>query len=188
MAPTTHYVAVERPDLQCNTPVLMRIFGKHFVKLLDVQMMTFVSHFSVVQELRWDFQYQEMLDEVFWGKHCWTVIVSNSRLHRSAALRPSCQEIVDGTARGFFNRNVLQAMEQKAFVQVATLECSSWNHSEACPWRVRHLEVKDWWKQEKGHVERTQGLTREVRRQSSKFVDEVLGPRSTSQVDQVLHH
>ena len=29
--------------------------------------------------------------------------------HRSAALRPSCQEIVDGTARGLFNRNVLQA-------------------------------------------------------------------------------
>ena len=48
MAPTAHYVAVDRPHLQYK----------------EMQFMRLASYINAVPELRWDFRCQEMPDEV----------------------------------------------------------------------------------------------------------------------------
>ena len=114
-------------------------------------------------EMRWDFQCLELLDEVYvevdsdWALRqrgsqrvevwcsgantCWTVTVSNSTRYHSA---------VNGAARGLFIRNVLQAMELKAVVQVGRDSSAAAGITPRVgAVRVRHLEVKDLWMQEK---------------------------------------
>ena len=63
MAPTAHYVAVDRPDLQYNTSVLMRTLETP-LKLQYIQPTTLASYNTAVTDMRWDFPYQEIPDKV----------------------------------------------------------------------------------------------------------------------------
>ena len=63
MVPTAHHVAVDRLDLQYTTSVFMRAVETP-LKLEEMQLMILASCINDVRELRWDFQYQEMRDEV----------------------------------------------------------------------------------------------------------------------------
>ena len=142
MAPTAHYVAMDRPDMQYTTSVLTRTL-ETLVKLLSWsgRRLGTVHHEHGGRS------------KVVWcsrASTCWTVTVSNSTRYRSAALWPSCA------------RSCTAWLEDSSF--------------ETCfrPWSWRQLREVAW----------AQDLTSEVRRQSSRRVDEVRGPRSTSQTDQ----
>ena len=64
MAPTAHNVALDRPDLQYTTSVLMRTLETR-LKLKAMQWMKLASCINAVPELRWDAEYQEMPGEVY---------------------------------------------------------------------------------------------------------------------------
>ena len=164
MAPSAHYVAVDRPDLQHTTSVRMRTQDTP-LKL------------QAVAELRCDVQYQEMPDEVHVEVRLGSV-PANAEVNRwrlgvlislnSAELE--LHKVVNGAARGCFIRNVLQAVERSC-ASGNGLEYDSWNHSEA--WR---------------RPSETSGGQEPVdpRKRSSRMnLNEVPGPRTTSQTDQV---
>ena len=62
MAPTAQYVVVDCPDLQYTTSVLTRTLVTPLM-LQEMELVRLASCVSAVQELRWDFQVQEMPDE-----------------------------------------------------------------------------------------------------------------------------
>ena len=63
MVTTGHCKAVDRPNLQYTTSVLMRTLETS-QNLQGMQLMRLTNHINVVPELRGDFQYQDMLDDV----------------------------------------------------------------------------------------------------------------------------
>ena len=127
MAPTAHYVAVDRPDQQYTTSVLMRRLETPLT-LQEMPLMGLASFLNAVPELRWDFQYQEMPDEVHVKVDSdWTQC---PRTPRSAGCGlvfqqqhtislSSVHKVATGTAPGLI-RNERQAMELKATVRVGT--------------------------------------------------------------------
>ena len=169
MATSAHNVAVDRPDPQHTTSVRMRTQDTP-LKLQEMQLMRLASCIHAVPELRCDVQYQEMPDEVHVEVRLGSV-PANAEVNRwrlgvlislnSAELE--LHEVVNGAARGCFIRNVLQAVERSC-AGGNGLEYDSWNHSEA------------WGGQEPV----------DPRKRSSRMnLNEVPGPRTTSQTDQV---
>ena len=91
--------------------------------------------------------------EVVWfsgASTCWTVTVSNRTRYRSAAVEAELHEAVNCAARELIIRHVLQAMELKAVVLVGTdSSAAAVVTPRLATGRVRHLEVKDLWIQQK---------------------------------------
>ena len=134
--------------------------------------MRLASYINAVPELRWDFQNQEIPDEVhvevdgnwaqcprtrrpiggglvFWGKHLLDSFCQQQHTISLSSAEAELHEIVNGAARGLFIRNVLQAMELKAGVSVGTdLSAAARITQRLGAGRVRRLEVKDLWIQE----------------------------------------
>ena len=156
MAPTAHHVAVDRPDLQHTTSVRMRTQDTP-LKLQEMQLMRLVNCIHTVPELRWDVQYQEMSDEVYVEVRLGSV-PANAEVNRwwlgvlisVSSAEAELHEVVNGAARGCFVRNVLQAMEEKALVRMGTDSSMAVGITQRLgAGRVRHLEVKNLWIQEK---------------------------------------
>ena len=127
------YRSMARTDLQYTKSVFMRNVETS-LKLQEMQLMRRANYISAVREWRWDFQHQEMPDEVyvevdsdwaqcprtcrstgaglvFWRKHLLASYCQQQHTISLASAEAELHEVVNGAARGLFIRNVLQSME-----------------------------------------------------------------------------
>ena len=87
---------------------------------------------------------------MFWGKHLLDSHCQQQHTISLSSAEAELHEVVNGAARGLFIRNVLQAMELKAVVQVGRDSSAAAGITPRVgAVRERHLEVKDLWMQEK---------------------------------------
>ena len=118
------------------------------------------SYINVVRELRWDFQYQEMPDEVYvevdsgrrstggdlvlWCMHLLDSSCQQQHTISLSSAEAELHEVVKGAARGLFIQNVLQAMELKSVVRVGRDSSAAAGITQMLgAGRVRDLEVKE---------------------------------------------
>jgi len=172
MAPTAHYVAADRPDVQYTTAVLMRTLETPLV-LQEMQLQRLASYWNAVLELRWDFAYQEWPTSVYvevdsdwaqcprtrrstgggliiFGRHLLDSYCQQQQTVALSSAEAELHEIVTGAARGLFVRNVLRTMGTEVKVTVGSDSSAAGGISQRLgAGRVRHLEAKDLWIQEK---------------------------------------
>ena len=138
------------------------------LNLQEMQWMRPVHYLHAVPELPWDRQYQEMPDEVhveawaqcprtrrstgglvLWGKHLLDSYCQQQHTISLSSAEVKLHEIVNGTARGLFIRNVLRAKELRATVRVGADSSAAAGITQVLgAGRVRHLVVKGLWIQE----------------------------------------
>ena len=81
---------------------------------------------------------------MFCGKHLFDSYCQQQHTMSHSSAEAELHEVVNGTVRGLFIRNVLQAMELKAHVRVRTDSSATAGITEKVgAGRVRHMGVKD---------------------------------------------
>ena len=188
-----------------TTSVLMRTLETP-PKLQVMQLMRLATTSTLYWNC-WGLSVQEMPDEVYvtatglsahedggraevvWcsgASICWTTYCQQQHTKSLSRARSRVlHEVLNGAARGPLQSKVFQAMDLEAVVRVQTDSSAAAGITQRLgAGRVRHLEVKDVWIQEKVRSHELRDLASEVRRQSRRLVDEVPRPRTTSQTDQ----
>ena len=173
MVPTAHYVAADRPDIQYTTGVLMRSLEAPTV-LQQLQLHRLGVYLQTVPTLVWRFDFQKMPCEVyvevdsdwaqcqrtrrstggglvFWGGHCVDSYCAQQHSVALSSAEAELHEIVQGAARGLFLRHILETMLPQAPVVVVATDSSAAHgiSHRLGSGRVRHLEAKELWIQEK---------------------------------------
>jgi hypothetical protein len=173
MAPPAHYVAADRPDIQYTTAVLMRSLDSPTV-LQQQQLFRLGAYLNKHPVLLWIFEYQEMPVEVYvevdsdwaqcprtrrstggglviWGKHLLDAYVGQEQSVSLSSAESELHQMVQGAARGLHLRNILaEVLETAPRVRVGSDASAAIGITARLgAGRVRHLEAKELWIQEK---------------------------------------